>query len=247
MYTVRQLSRMAGISRRTLHYYDEIGLLKPTKVGKNGYRYYDQEAVLRLQQILLYREISMPLNEIRSILSQPDFDLKSALEAHRAALRKQAAHLERIIQTVDNTLRHLEGNKEMNDEQLFDGFSEAQQVEYEKEAMQLYDPEIVKASSRRWKGYSTQEKQRVLEEGRTVYENFAAAVPKGAASAEAQACVEHWRRHMEYFWTPNEEQLVELAEGYSQDERFKANFDKIHPDLALFVAEAVKIYITKKN
>jgi MerR family transcriptional regulator, thiopeptide resistance regulator len=91
------------------------------------------------------------------------------------------------------------------------------------------------------------EKQKIFDEGNAVYSAFVQAMPKGPASAEAQACVEQWRQHMNYFWTPRPDQLVSLAEGYHQDARFKANFDKIHPDLAKFVHAAVKIYVDNLN
>jgi MerR family transcriptional regulator, thiopeptide resistance regulator len=246
MYTVKQISTMAGLTPRTLHYYDEIGLLKPTRLGENGYRYYDQEALLRLQQILLYRELNMPLENIRKVLNQPDFEVKSALERHKQAIQRQMINLERLLTTIDNTILHLEGKTEMSSEQMFDGFSDEQQAEYEKEAMQMYDPAIVKVSNQKWKSYTNEEKKRILEEGKTVYENFVKAMPKGSSSPEAQACVEHWRRHIEYFWLPDDEQLIGLTEGYSSDRRFKDNFDKIHPDLAKFVGEAVKVYVAKK-
>src|SRR5690606_22198431 len=87
-YTVRQLAQLAGVSVRTLHYYDEIGLLRPSRVGENGYRYYDEPEVLRLQQILLYKELELSLEEIGSLLDQPDFDVLRALEDHKRALQQ---------------------------------------------------------------------------------------------------------------------------------------------------------------
>ena len=229
MFTVKQLSRMAGITRRTLHYYDEIGLLKPSRVGDNGYRYYGEESLLLLQQILLYRQMDMPLDNIKEIMGRHDFDVLGALETHKAELRRRIAQMERLVMTVDDTILHLKGKKEMSPKQLFEVFSEEQQAEYEKEAMQMYDPETVKASYRRWKSYTTAEKQRIGEEGNAVYTDMVAAMPKGAASPEVQACVERWRKHMEYFWTPNDEQLLGLVELYNNDPRFKANYDKVHP------------------
>jgi DNA-binding transcriptional MerR regulator len=247
MLTVKQLSKMAGITRRTLHYYDEIGLLKPTRVGANGYRYYGDEALLRLQQILLYRALDMPLEDIQKIMERPGFDVLSALESHQAELRKRIAHLERMIHTVEQTINHLEGKQEMSQQQLFEAFSEEQQAEYEKEAMQIYDPEIVQASVKKWKGYTQAEKQRILEEGSAVYQDMLLAMPKGASSPEVQACVERWRRHMEYFWSPNDEQLLGLAENYNNDPRFKANFDKIDPRLAEFMRQAVQVYVNNRK
>ena len=247
MFTVKQLSEMAGITRRALHYYDEIGLLKPSQVGENSYRYYDEEALLRLQQILLYRELGMPLENIKTILGRRDFDVLSALEGHKEELRKRIAQLERLMTTVDHTIDHLRGVKEMSKKQYFEGFSDEQQAKYEQEAMQMYDPAAVKASIKKWKGYTPAEKQRIGEEGNAVYEGFLGAIAKGASSFEAQAVVERWRRHIEYFWVPDEDQLLGLAEGYNNDPRFKANFDKIHPDLAEFIRKAVKIYVHNKR
>jgi DNA-binding transcriptional MerR regulator len=247
MLTVKQLAKLAGITPRTLHYYDEIGLLKPTQTGENGYRYYGEDALLTLQQILLYRELEMPLARIHEILAGRDFDVLTALEHHRADLAQRAARLERLRATVDNTILHMKGVKEMSKKQFFEGFSDEQQAAYEKEAMQLYDPETVKASAKRWKSYSTAEKQRIGEEGNAVYADLVSAMPKGPASPEAQAGVERWRKHMDYFWTPNLDQLVALSEGYVEDPRFKANFDKIHPELAAFVRDAVKVYVHSRR
>ena len=247
MYTVNQLSRLAGVSRRTLHYYDEIGLLAPSSVGDNGYRYYGQEALLRLQQILLYRELDIPLEEIRRLLNRPGFDVLLSLERHKAELRLRIRRLERLVVTVEDTINHLNGEKEMSPKQLFETLSEEQQAAYEQEAMETYDPETVKASYKKWNSYSTAEKQRIGEEGNAVYQAFLNSMPKGPASPEAQACVEGWRRHMGYFWSPQDEQLLGLADLYNDDPRFKANFDRIDPGLAEFVREAVRIYIEQKR
>jgi DNA-binding transcriptional MerR regulator len=243
MFTVKQLAKLAGITPRTLHYYDEIGLLKPSRVGENGYRYYGDDALLRLQQVLLYRELDLPLEDIKQIMGRRDFDILSALEQHKEQLRKRMARMERLIGTVDETILHLKGKEAMSPKQIFDVFNEEQQAEYEKEAMQMYDPEVVKAFYKKWNSYSKAEKQRIGDEGNAIYQDLILAMPKGAASPEAQACVERWRRHMDYFWTPNKEQLLGLANGYNDDPRFKANFDKVHPNLAAFMLEAVKVYV----
>jgi DNA-binding transcriptional MerR regulator len=247
MVTVKQLSEIAGVTPRTLRYYDKIGLLKPSRVGDNGYRYYDDEALLRLQQILLYRELSLPLQDIKRITGRLDFDVLNALESHREELRKRMARMERLVTMVDDTILHLKGKKEMSQRQMFEPFSDEQQAEYEKEAIWMYDPATVRASMKRWKSYTAVEKQRIGEEGNAVYEGILRAMPKGASSPEAQAAVQRWRRHMEYFWTPNDEQLLGLVDGYNNDPRFKANFDKIHTNLAGFVGEAVRVYVTNRK
>src|SRR5829696_3701852 len=231
MFTVKQLSKLAGVTPRTLHHYDAIGLLKPSRVGDNGYRYYGEEAVLRLQQILFYRELDIPLDDIKKIMGRRDFDVLGALQSHKDALKKQVTRLNRLINTVDNTINHLKGNTTMSDKAYFEGFSEEEQEKYAAEAEQLYDAESVRESNRKWKTYSAEKKEAILAEGKAVYTDMIAAMPRGAASKEVQTIVERWRKHMDYFWTPKLDQLVALTNGYNDDPRFKANFDKMHPEL----------------
>lgn len=157
MYTVSQLARLTRVSVRTLHHYDAIGLLQPTRVGENGYRFYDQEALARLQQVLLYREMGLALADIRGLIDAPDFDRVAALKAHRKALDGRIARLHTLAQTIDRTLSHLEEGTTMSDQDMFAGFSDEQQAAYAKEAGELYDPELVRESNRRWKGYSKAE------------------------------------------------------------------------------------------
>ena len=247
MYTVKQLSKLAGVTPRTLHHYDEIGLLKPSRVGENGYRYYGEESVLRLQQILFYRELGMPLEDIKKIMGRRDFDVLGALYSHKEALQKQVTRLNRLIITVDNTIHHLKGTTIMSEKGLFEGFSEEQQEEYAAEAEKMYEPETVRESNRKWKSYSATKKEAILAEGNAIYTDMIAAMPNGAASAEVQAIVERWRKHMDYFWTPNLDQLLALANGYNDDPRFKANFNKMHPQLAEFMREAVKVYVANQK
>ena len=247
MLTVKQLSQLAGVTPRTLHHYDEIGLLKPSRVGENGYRYYGEECLLRLQQILFYRELDLPLDDIKRIMGRRDFDVFSALEAHRLELGKRIQRLEALVHTVDDTLEHLKGQKEMSPKQLFEAFSDAQQAVYEKEIAQKYDPATVKEANRKWKSYSAAEKQRIADEGNQVYVDMIAAMPKGAGSPEVQAIVARWRKHIEYFWAPKDEQLLGLAELYNDDTRFKANFDKADPRLAEFMKLAVQAYLDARR
>jgi DNA-binding transcriptional MerR regulator len=245
MYTVKQLSTLAGVSSRTLRYYDQIGLLKPETVRANGYRDYGDSSLLKLQQILFYRELDLPLEEIKKIMGHRDFDAPNALQSHRKSLQNRVERLNRLIQTVDDTILHMKGKKEMSQKQLFEAFSDEEHEKYAEEAARMYDPEIIRASNRKWKAYSATEKQRILEEGNLLYTDLVAAVPKEADSPEVQAIVERWRRHMDYFWTPDLDQLLALAEGYNATPDFKANFDKIDPRLAVFMKEAASVYVRR--
>ncbi len=245
MLTIKQISQLTHVTPRTLRYYDQIGLLPPEDIGENGYRYYSDASLLKLQQILFYRELDMPLEQIKEIMGRENFDLQEALEDHKDQLRKRINHLQKLITTVEQTLKYIKGEEEMNKKVLFDAFNDEEQEKMEKEALQMYDPETVKESNRKWKNYTTAEKQKIGEEGNAVYQGFVDAISKGPDSQEAQACVQRWRDHMNYFWTPNTDQLIGLADLYNDDPRFKKNFDKVHPDLAQFVREAVTIYVNK--
>jgi DNA-binding transcriptional MerR regulator len=247
VYTVKQLAKLAGVSVRTLHYYDEIGLLKPSSVGGNGYRFYEEKALLKLQQILFYRELELSLDEIKAVMGRTDFDLLTALDSHRKALQERVERLKRLIQTVDHTIDHLKGNGSMNAKGMFEGFSEEEQEKYAKEAEQIYDPETVRASNRKWKAYSPSQKENILAEGKKINTDLAAAMPKGAESKEVQALIAHWHQHMQNFWSPNDEQLLGLADQYNDDPRFKANYDKVDPKLASFMREAVKVYVKRRK
>ena len=147
MLTIKQISQLAHVTPRTLRYYDQIGLLPPGDIGENGYRYYSDVSLLKLQQILFYRELDMPLEQIKEIMGRENYDLKEALEDHKDQLGKRIDRLQKLIATVDQTLKYLKGEEEMNKKVLFDAFNDEEQEKMEKEAMQMYDPETVKESN----------------------------------------------------------------------------------------------------
>ena len=122
-YTVKKLAKLSGISIRTLRYYDTIGLLKPAYYGDNNYRYYEEEQILLLQQILFYREIGFPLNDIQRIISSDDFNKIDALISHKQVLAQSLGRTEKLIKTIDQTIAHLRGKITMRDEELFVGFA----------------------------------------------------------------------------------------------------------------------------
>jgi len=247
MFTVKQLSKLAGVTPRTLHHYDAIGLLKPSRIGENGYRYYGDESLLQLQQILFYRELDMPLDDIKKIMAKSNFDVVKALESHKVALQKRMDRMERLLQTVDNTINDLKEKKEMNPKGLFEGFSKEEQEKYAEEAAQRWDADTVRASNKKWKSYSDAEKKKILAEGNALYTDLAAGMSNGAASKEVQAIVARWHKHLQYFWSPDNDQLLGLADLYNNDPRFKANHEKVHPGLAEFMREAVKVYVKNRR
>lgn len=245
MYTVKRLSDLAGVTVRTLHYYDEIDLLKPTQVASNGYRHYDDAALIRLQQILFYREIGLELLEIKEILDSPDFDVIDALRSHRKVLKEKINRLENLVDTVDDTVKHLEGKRAMSKKQLFKAFSKEQQEEYTREARLTYGPEKVNESVKRWNSYDKAKQDSVLEEMGAVHTDIAAAIDAGLApdSAEVQALLDRWQENLRNFYEPTLEILRGLGELYNSNPEFIANFQKIHVDLPAYLQEAITQYV----
>lgn len=242
MYTIKQLADLANVSRRTLRYYDQIGLLQPTAVGDNNYRYYDQDKVLRLQQIRFYQELDFSLEQIRKILDKSDFNTLQSLQTQKEALQQQAKRLDRLIETIDNTILHLEGILEMDNKDLFAGFDEAKQKEYAEEASKRWDPQLVKQSNQRWNRLSDEQKQAILQEGNQIYSDMVEQLGKKPDSESVQAIVARWHQHIRHFYEPSFATLRGLGQGYASDPAFRATFEAMHPDLPDFLQEAITVY-----
>jgi DNA-binding transcriptional MerR regulator len=124
-YTVKQVAELSGVSVRTLHFYDESGVLKPARYGANGYRFYEEPQLLKLQQILFYRELGLELKQIKEVLGRADFEIVGALESHRKVLEKTLVRTHQLMETIDKTIQHLKGTQKMKTEEMFAGFSVA--------------------------------------------------------------------------------------------------------------------------
>ena len=242
MYSVKQLAELAAVGRRTLHYYDEIGLLKPSSRGDNDYRQYDDASLFRLQQILFYREMGLDLQQIKAILDDPDFDLVSALQSHRHTLQAKIKRLQTLVQTIDATILHWIGEVDMSKKNIFAGFSEEKQKQYEKEAVANWG-EGAAQSIKLWNSYSDERKEGIMQEGSEIYQEIVANMDKGADSPEIRALLVRWHEHLRYFYEPTIEVLGGLGDMYDDHPDFNATFTRIHPDLPAFLKEAIAIYV----
>lgn len=245
MYTVKQVAELARVSVRTLHHYDTIGLLRPARVNTNGYRQYDEAALLRLQQILLYREMGLELEQIKDLLDSPDFDLARALRSHRTALEHRIARLQELVRTVERTIDHIERNTPMSKKQMFKAITPEEEQELTREARLQYGPTLVDESVRRWGSYTQAKKDAILAEGNQNYANLTALLEANMPpeSPEAQQLVERWHNHLRYFYEPPLEVLRGLGNLYNDDPRFRANFDRFHPQLADYMRSAITVYV----
>ncbi|MBR2954710.1 MAG: MerR family transcriptional regulator [Ruminococcus sp.] len=240
---IRDFAKLTGVSIRTLHYYDEIGLLKPSIVDEqNGYRFYDEENLERMQEILFYRELDFPLKSIMSILSSPDYNKKSALKEQKNLLTLKKQRLERLISALDKAMK---GEKiAMN---IFDNSEfEKKREEYAKEAQEKWgNTAAYKESTEKTKSYS-QEKWNDLNSGMdSLMAEFAQCKSKGLApeNAETQALVKKWQDFISAnYYNCTKEILSGLGKMYTADERFKENIDKHGEGTAEFMAAAIEIY-----
>lgn len=197
MLTVRQVAKISGVSVRTLHHYDAIGLLKPASVGRNGYRYYGREELLRLQQILLHRELDIPLAEIKGILDAPGFDQLDALRQQRNKLAAEAARYAQLVRTIDRTIADLTGDTEMKNEDLYSGVTPPRQAEYEAWLVEKYGgdmPERIAASRKKYDALNEAEKSALMQELKEIDEAWSGAMKNGIP-AESTALDPLLKRH----------------------------------------------------
>ncbi|WP_276357967.1 MerR family transcriptional regulator [Cohnella caldifontis] len=249
---VKEISELAGVSVRTLHHYDEIGLLTPSSVTPAGYRLYSGEDLERLQQILFFKEIGFSLQEIKEILDSPGFDRGQALKAHRGLLLEKRARLDRMLETVERTIRSIEGGSPMADKELFEGFDmnaiKEHQAKYAEEARQTYGTKVVEETERRVGSYSEEKWKEMHAQTGAIYVRIASRMPYGPEDAEAQEAVGEWHRFInDHYYDCTLEIFRGLGDMYVADGRFTANIDKHAPGLARFMKEAMHAYCDRKE
>lgn len=243
-YTVKKVAALANVSVRTLHYYDEIGLLKPSSVGQNGYRLYREADLARLQQVLFFRELDFSLEDIQRIVSSPGFNQREALLSHRKLLREKQARLDRLIASVERTLESMEEGKTMSEKDMFEGFDDAKVKEYAEEARQRWGgTEAYKESVRRTGRYGKADWADIGGESGEINRAMVALMGRDPADPEVQQTIGRWFKLIDdRFYTVTPEIFRGLGDGYVQDARFTAFYDKYKVGLAAFMREAMHVY-----
>ena len=240
--SVKEFAELTGVSVRTLHYYDEINLLKPAEIDENnGYRFYDRTALERMQEILFYRELDFPLKSICEILSSPDYDKQKALTQQKKLLILKKERLERIISAIDNAEESEAIMKALNNNDY-----EAARKQYESEAKERWGKtEAYKEHTEKTKDYSKDKWQSVTDGLDSIFGEFAECVKDGNApdSEAAKALTEKLQKHItDNFYTCTNEILSGLGQMYVCDERFTQNIDKHGVGTAEFVNKAIIEY-----
>lgn len=245
-WSIQQIAKLAGTTSRTLRHYDQIGLLPATRTGANGYRYYDASALVRLQRILLLRELGLGLPQIGDVLAR-EADEVRALERHRDWLEQEKERITRQIAAVENTIRARQKGDELMAEQMFDGFDHTQ---YKEEVEQRWGAEAYAAGDRWWRGMSAEERTAWQERTAQLGRDWVDAAERGIdpATDEAQQLA---RRHVEWLTavpgtpaaTPGGDvrgYVTGLGEMYVADPRFAANYGGEKG--AAFVRDALRVY-----
>lgn len=242
-YTVGEVARLAHVSVRTLHHYDEVGLLEPSERSEAGYRLYSLEDLERLQQILFYKELGFALNEIGELMSDPAFDRREALEAQRDLISVQALRLDALLGLIHKTLASMEGGIRMSKEEMFEVFGDFDPSQYEQEVRERWgESEAYKESARRAARYTKQDWQRFKDESEEITTAIVAAMDAGRPPTDPQAmdAVERHRLQIDrWFYPCSREMHAALGEMYVADPRFTATYEKMHTGMARYVRDAI--------
>lgn len=252
-YTVKQVAKLSGVSVRTLHHYDDLGLLKPASVGDNGYRYYGRDELLRLQQILFHKELGLSLEQVRQVLDAPGFDRASALRAHREKLAADVKRYRSLMTTIDRTLAALEGDRTMDDKDLYMGFAPEKQADYEAWLVDRYGDdakEKIAQSKARMKGWSAGDFSGFKDDGAAIEAGFAKALTGGlpVGGEAAQALAGRWCGWIERAWgrKPTRDAFIGLGRMYGEHPDFQARYEAMAPGMTEYLAEAMRVYAERE-
>lgn len=242
--TVKETAELTGVTVRTLHYYDKIGLLPPSEVTEAGYRLYDADALARLQQILFFRELEFPLEQIKEIISHPTFEAKNALLHHKTLLIKKRERLERLIELVENTIK---GEKEMEFSAFDKTEIEKTREAYRNEVRERWgDTPAYKESAQKTAAYKDEEWQEITRENEEIFKAFAAIREQSPDSSQAQDLVLRWKAQITArFYTCTDEILGGLGTMYMQDERFRSSLDRFGEGTAAFMSRAITAFCAR--
>ena len=247
-YSISKLAKLAGVSTRTLRYYDEIQLLSPKRTSTNGYRIYGQKEVDLLQQIMFYRELGVPLDEIKNIIWFKDYDGITSLQSHLSALKEKKEQIERLIGNVEKTIAASKGEIAMTDKEKFEGFKKKMvkdnEQQYGEEVREAYGDAVVDASNAKLIGLTPEEYEKTQALSRQINKSLKAAFEQGDPSSEAaqKLCALH-KEWLGYYWNHySKDAHLGLAQTYVDDPRFKKYYDDIVEGCADFLRDALQIY-----
>ncbi|GAB6989065.1 MerR family transcriptional regulator [Paenibacillus pini] len=239
---VKEVAKIAGISVRTLHHYDDIGLLRPEKITAAGYRIYSDDDLSKLQQILFFRELAFPLKEIKQILSSLSYDQWEVMELHRNMLLAKRARMDQMIETLEKTMRSYKGEIEMNNEEKFVGF-DFNNNGYEKEARERWGNQAVDEWNASKNTKSEDGQTELSESMNVIYRKLASLRHESPSSEASQAVIKEWFVFLNRIGNYSVESFKGLGQIYVEDERFTRNIDKFGEGLSIYMRDAMEVFV----
>jgi DNA-binding transcriptional MerR regulator len=251
--TVKQVAAISGVTVRTLHHYDEIGLLAPAHIGANGYRYYGRAELLRLQRILFHRELGVPLGEIAALLDREDEDQVGVLMRHRGKLEAQRERYRILIETIDRTVAAIRGETHMSNAELYRGFSTETQAAYEAWLIERYgDPmkDDIARSRKLRQGMSEAEQGAVIDELKDIETALAEGMKRGVApdTAPVDRMIRRHRAWVARAWDGpcSPQAYAGLADLYLSHPDFVTRYEAIAPGFAVWLTDAMKVHAVRE-
>jgi DNA-binding transcriptional MerR regulator len=247
-HTVKQLAKLSGLSVRTLHFYDEIGLLKPAYIGRNGYRYYEEDQLLILQQILIYRELDFPLEQVKHIIYDKKFNKIEALESHKMKLIEKLKRSEKMIETIDKTISHLKGDYPMKDSEFYYGFDSEKQKAHEKQLVEsgIVSQEFMDECNEKVKNWTDEDKHAFIQSIDKIMNGLVQKMLNGIQPSKPEV-QDLMQKHYDWLvrsWCPDKNGYLGLMDLYQTPE-FRVFFDKFHPSLLDYLLSGMKVYAEK--
>lgn len=252
-YSIKKLAELSGVTRRTLRYYDEIGILKPNSINSSGYRVYTEKEIDKLQQILFYRKLGVGLKGIQNIVNSEEFDELKALQEHHKKLLVEKERLISLINNVEKTIMSKERRIFMSNEEKFEGFKrkliKENEEKYGQEIRELYGEEVIKRSNEKIKNMKQQEHERMTDIEDELMRTLQKAMDTGDPAGElAQKAADLHRQWISFYWgSYNKEAHAGLVQTYVEDKRFAEYYDKKQPGTAKFLRDAVLVYTGMKK
>ncbi len=248
-YTVGKVARLAHVSVRTLHHYDELGILEPSGRSESGYRLYTDADLAQLQQVLFYKELGFSLEQIADALGDPGFDRSEALQQQRGLITSRVSQLEAMLDLIDRTVAAENGGIALSKEEMFEVFGDFDPTEYEAEVKERWgETDAYKESARRTARYTKADWQRFKDEAEEINTAIAALIDEGVAPDDARAmdAVERARLQIDQWFYPcSREMHANLGEMYIADPRFTATYEKIRPGMARWMRDAIAANATR--
>lgn len=254
-YTVKKLSELSGVSVRTLHFYEEISILKPAYYGSNGYRYYEEKELLQLQQILFFKELGFTLKQIHKVMGKNDFDQLAALYSHRKALHQEWEKIGLLLKTIDKTIKHIKGKKKMKDKEIFEGFNISLVNVEENQSYSTAVKLVVQSVKNPTKNAEDVEKRgkayydNINKTAHDLFKELAYCIEKGLepTSKEVQKIIKNHHHFVGQIHKATRDVYRAMAQLYEEHPEFRKQLDPFHPELPTFMAEAMKVFCNRKE